>query len=223
MSNTITIPTITVTGTTNPGIPSPWQAPDQWDSINVAGTGWGWAYSSLNQPLVGSKVRVIGAKRKYKLEVKLPQGADGWVTVYRGIKVVPFDLLFTIVTSEQLSYFVTNMLPIFKFSGVKDSPNPAACQSLAIYHPALSALDISAILVEEIGAIEPKEDGPNEFTCKIRVVEYLQPPDQNTSVVLSGTTPITQATSPGQQTQPAITQRQTAYGNQITVASGAGQ
>lgn len=214
---------ITIVGSTNPGIPSPWKSPDQWDSVNLAGTGWGWAYAQLNPQLNGSKVRVLGAKRKYKLEVKLPQGSDGWVTVYRGVKVSPFDLLFTIVTDAQHSYFVTNILPILKFSGIKNSPNPAECQSLAIYHPTLSALDINAILVEEIGGIDPKEDGPNEFTCKVRVVEYLPPPYTNTTVIPTGIAGTTQPTSPGQQTQGANLQRQSAYNNQVAVVGSLGE
>lgn len=215
-------PPITVVGSTSPGTGSPWKVAPQWDSINIGGTVYGWQYQSSNTALEGSKVRIVGAKRKYKIEVKLPQGADGGILTYRGVKLTPFDIEFWIINDAQYSYFVTNMLPTLKFSGLKQSPNPAAVQSLAVYHPILSNLDINAILVEEIGGVDPKEDGPGEFICKVRVIEYLPPPDQNTTVTPAGTQAANQPTSVGVQTPTAISQRQSAINNQILVANSFG-
>jgi hypothetical protein len=213
---------ITVIGSTNSGPPPPWVSPDQWDSVNIGGTGYGWAYSQFNPALVGSKVRIIGAKRKYKIEVKLPQGSDGSINTYRGVHVSPFDIVFFIVTPAQYSYFVTNMLPVLKFSGVKNAPNPAVVQSQAVYHPILNALDIDALLVEEIGGIDPKEDGPNEFTCKVRCVEYLPPPSLNTTVTPGGISGTNQPTSAGMQTPTALSQHQSSINNQILQVGDAG-
>jgi hypothetical protein len=137
---------------------------------------------------VGGKVRIKNAKRHYKLDVKAPQGSDGAISVYRGIKFAPFQITFFMWTATQYDYFVSHVLPILKFSGVKDAANPSQAQALTVYHPALANVDITSMLVEEIGAIEPKEDGPNMFECEVRCVEFLQPPLLNTTVTPNGAT-----------------------------------
>lgn len=198
---------------------SPWVNSSDWDSITIGGVVWGWKFGSQNMQLVGSKVRIMGAKRRYKIEVKDPQGSDGSVQTYRGVKFSPFDIVFSIYTDEQYAYFQTNLLPVLKFSGFKSAPNPAQVQSLSVYHPSLAQVDIAALLVEEIGAIEPKEDGPNMFECKVRCVEYLPPPPANTTVTPSGQRGVVQVTT---QPQGARSQRALTVNNLSVVVGNSG-
>jgi hypothetical protein len=171
---------------TQVGSGSPWVNPSDWDSGTIGGVVWGWKYAGQFTQLAGSKLRVVGAKRKYKIEVKDPQGSDGSVQTYRGVKFSPFDLVFFIYTDAQYAYFINNVLPILKFSGFKSATSPANVRSLGVYHPALAAVDIAALLVEEIGAIEPQEDGPNMFECRVRCIEFLPAPATNTTVTPAG-------------------------------------
>lgn len=204
------------------GSGSPWVNAPDWDSCTVGGGYWGWKYQDSIPLLRGSKVRVIGAKRKYKIEVKDPQGSDGCIQTYRGVKFSPFDLAFYIYTDDQYSYFHDSILPILKFSGFKSAPNPAQVQALKVYHPILANLDIAAMLVEEIGGIDPQEDGPGVFVCKVKCVEYLPPPPQNTTVTPTGSKAINQPTSVGVQIDSARSKRALSVKNITTVVGNSG-
>jgi hypothetical protein len=223
---TLQIPPITIVGT---GSYSPWTAPVLWDSINVAGVIYGplctetWVNAQGFTVPVSGKVRVRSAKRAYRLDSKQPKGQDGWVVTYRGLKGEPFEILFYIWTQGQYDYFTESVLPLLFYSGVKNSTNPSGVQAISVVHPALFNLNINAVEVEHIGAIEPTEDGPNMYTCQVRIREYLPPPVANTTVTPTGSKTTNAPTTPGKTPDPAVTARQNTISNlRARVAAGGG-
>lgn len=200
------------------GTGSPWVDPRAWDSISIGGVTYG-PYSppqsittqtivgsapvpSVHFASVGGKVRVKGASRHYKIDIKDPQGSDGWTITYRGLRPKHFELEFTMWTDDQYKYFVNSIIPALQYSGVKNQVQP-----VAVYHPALANLGISVIFIEEIGAIEPVTDGPNEFKCRVRVAEFIQPPPINTTATPTASKTVNPPTSPGVQPNPAVSNR----------------
>ena len=131
----VTLPTITIFG----GSSSPWSVPGSWDSIQIAGVTYGvnspptttlvtqevaFGTTIQNVPTsqfapVGGKVRIKGAERFYKIDIKDPQGSDGWTITYRGLRPKPFDIEFYIWTQAQFDYFVGSIIPAIQYSGTK--------------------------------------------------------------------------------------------------------
>jgi hypothetical protein len=185
------------------GSSSPWSVPALWDSITISGVNYGWA----NDTQRGGKVRIRKGCRNYEIQVKDPPGSDGAVVTYRGIHPKAFDIVFYIWTTDQYDHFVNDVLPLFINAGtLKATSTP---KSLSISHPSLSALNISSVVIENIGAIEPVDvDGPNMFTCVVGVQEYLPPPPKNTTTTPSGTSTVNQPTAPGLQASAAVQKRQ---------------
>jgi hypothetical protein len=180
----MTIAEITIVG----GSTSPWSSPALWDSIVIGGVQYGWA------------------------DIKDSGGSDGATTTYRGVRPGKWDITFYMWTQAQYDRFVDQIIPAILYSGTKNAANPAGIQSLSVQHPAFDTLGISSIIVEQIDAIEPVEDGPNMFTCKVHVAEYLPAPPVNTTATPSGAKNVNQPTSPGLQPSSAVLQRQAAIG-----------
>jgi hypothetical protein len=194
---TINIAPITITS----GSSSPWGSPKSWDSITIGGVTYGTALPSPpGQPPIGGKVRIRGAERFYKIDIKDPKGADGWSITYRGVRPKPFQIVFSIWTQLQYDYFTENMIPALLYSGAKGNVQP-----LVVQHPTLQNLAINAIFVEKIGSIEQVSDDLM-FQCTVHVAEYLQPPPVNvttTPVGASNTTGAAVNASPGVKLSPA--------------------
>jgi len=198
----VSIPAITITG----GSSSPWTAPGLWDSIVIGGVSYGWA----NGDGPGGKVRIQNCSRKYKLDIKDASGSDGATTTYKGVRPGKWTITFYIWTADQYDHFVDDVLPALLYSGVKNAANPAGIQSLAVQHPVFSNLAISSVIIEQIDGIEPEEDGPGMFHCKVHVAEYLPSPPVNTTATPAGSKGTNQPTSIGLQPSSAVLQRQAA-------------
>jgi hypothetical protein len=214
MAGTLSVPETTVVG----GSSSPWTVPQLWDTLFIGGIGYG---PLANE--VSGKVRIRGAERFYRLDTKAPQGADGATTTYRGLKPKKFAIVFHIWTQPQYDYFTNSVLPVLFYSGVKNASNPSGVQSLAVSHPILDNLNISAVEVEAIGGIEPTQDGPGMFECRIEVQEYIPNPPVNVTVTPSGSKNVNQPTAPGRVPSPAIAKNNAAIDArraQIAAAGG---
>ena len=153
---------------------------------------------------IGGKVRVKGAVRFYRLDVKSPHGSDGAITTYRGIAPKKFTIEFFIWTQDQYDYFEQVLIPAILYSGVKNTLNPSGLQALSVDHPALRNRQISSVEINSIGAVDPERDGPEMFRCAVEVQEYIPPPPVNVTATPSGSTGTNQASSPGRQPNPAI-------------------
>ena len=203
------------------GSSSPWTVPGSWDSIQIAGVIYGvngppttqlitqevsTGLTVINVPTtqfqpVGGKVRIKGAERFYKIDIKDPQGSDGWTITYRGLRPKPFDIEFYIWTQAQYDYFTGSVLPAIQYSGTKGK-----VQALQVYHPSLSVINISQVFVHKIGAIEQISEDLL-FKCTVNVSEYLNPPPLNTTTTPLGAKATNAATSPGLQPPTAVNQR----------------
>ena len=204
------------------GSSSPWNVPGAWDSIQIGGVIYGVSGPSTTSVItqevavgtaiqniptnqlapIGGKVRIKGAERFYKIDVKDPQGSDGWTITYRGLRPKPFDIEFYIWTQAQYDYFTGSVLPAIQYSGTKGK-----VQALQVYHPSLSVINISQVFVHKIGAIEQISEDLL-FKCTVNVSEYLNPPPLNTTTTPLGAKATNQATSPGVQPNTAIIARE---------------
>jgi hypothetical protein len=177
MTNQVTIPNIFAPSLSD----SPWSMGPSWDSITIAG----FTYGQLIAP--GGRVLIHGAERFYKLDVKDPQGGNGATTTFRGTRPKPFTIEFLIWTDDQYVAIETKMIPFMM-------PIVQTGTALSVYAPLLARRNISAILVEGVGCVEPSNtsqpfDAP--YRCVVRVREYLPPPPINVTI-----TPQGQATTP---------------------------
>lgn len=189
---------------------SPWDSPGNWDSITIGGVVYGLNSPDSNTPAqqslgtqvvpiansflpVGGKVRIRGASRFYKFDIKNPPGSDGWTMTYRGIEPKDFYIDFFIWTGLQYDYFVNNVIPAITYSGTKKTVQPVIVQ-----HPALDAVSIYAIIMREIGSVEPvNHDSADMYKCTLRVCEYLRPPPVNTTATPVAVKATNQLTTPG--------------------------
>ena len=139
------------------GSPSPWEQPNIWDALYISGVPW-----------VG-KVRIRGAKRSYKWDVKDVPGIEGFNQTYRGQPHTKFYIDFYIWTDSMYRYFVNIYQQLFQYIGVAGIVLP-----VKVYHPSLANLKISALVCDEIGNIdEVGESGL--FMCPVQVHEFYIP------------------------------------------------
>lgn len=245
MTNTLVLPTTTITSGFGSPWSNPGGWDTIW--IAGVYYGWGSPGSAIIQgpatlaalqqkaQVIGGVVRVRGAKRSYRLDTKQPKGQDGWLVTYRGKKANSFEIIFTMWTQNQYDYFTQNVLPgLFYGAGANlDNPlvsstgpagiqantlNPHGVQSLGVYYPSLALLGITAIEVEDIGAVEPNSyehtSRPEWWTCVVKVAEYLPPPPANVTATPTGNKSVNQPTTPGLQPTTAEQKRQQAIFNQ---------
>ena len=137
---------------------SPFELPEVWDQITVAGQQWG----------PNRKIEVKSAKRAYKWDVKDGMGQQGAIETYRGQTPPPFQLVFYIWTTEQYQHWVT-FQKLFEYNAVKFQPTP-----VSVFHPSLDRLGIYQILCEDIGALEKVSDDLM-FTVTVSVREFFRP------------------------------------------------
>lgn len=218
------------------GSSSPWNVPSAWDSIQIGGVVYGTAgpptSTLMTQEIavglttqqvpttqflpVGGKVRIRGAERFYKVDIKNPPGSDGWTITYRGIEPKRFEIDFYIWTQAQYDYFTGSVIPAIYYSGTKKQ-----VQALQVFHPALSAVNITQIFVNSIGAIEQISDDLM-FRCTVKVSEYLNPPPLNTTTTPLGAKVTAPAANPGVQPPTAVQQLVNVRNNRAAALANGG-
>src|ERR1019366_1741459 len=109
--------------------PSPWEAPYLWDAIYISGVPW-----------VG-RVRIRGAGRTYKWDVKEPGGIEGFNQTYRGKPHKKFRIDLFLWTDSMFRYLTGLIIPLFQYVGPVGVVLP-----VKVYHPALTSLGITAIV-----------------------------------------------------------------------------
>lgn len=144
--------------------PDPYTFPQAWDTIRINGIYWGGPHG------LGAKIKIVGATRFYKIQQKDGQGLDGATQTFRGFKPKPFKLEFSWWTATQHAGWAF-FSQIFIFDASKSIGPPPVFD---ISHPALSLLNISAILVEEVGAVDVDEN--TKLSKAIVTVRQFNPP-----------------------------------------------
>jgi hypothetical protein len=156
------------------GNPSPWAQPNIWDAFYASGVPW-----------VG-KVEVRGAVRSFKWDVKPAPGIEGFNQSYRGKPHKPFHIVFYIWTDSMYVYWESTYQKLFMYSGGAGVVVPVKC-----YHPSLSGLGITALVADEVGAVEKLSDDMM-YAATLTVHEFYPPVPTNataTPVAAAGVNP----------------------------------
>jgi hypothetical protein len=165
--------------------PDPYNFPQAWDTIQINNVLWGGPFG------LGGKIKIIGATRFYKVDQKDGQGLDGATQTFRGVKPKPFKLEFSWWTAEQHAQwaFMSNQ---FIFTASKANGPPPVFD---VSHPALSLLGISAILVDEVGAVDVDENTKLSKAI-VTVRQFYPPPPTSASTTPLAAPPIPPPTPP---------------------------
>jgi len=138
--------------------PSPFDNPQNWDSVTIAGLTWG-----SNAPGAG-RIVVKRAKRSYKWEKKNPKGQVGERQTWVGRSFPPFELHFHFWDTPGFNYW-QDYSQVFVYA---DGTAPPA---LAIYHPSLVLVGISQVIIVDVGAAELQNEG-GEYIATVTLEEF---------------------------------------------------
>ena len=94
-------------------------------------------------------------------------------------------------------------------------------QALQVFHPSLSAVNITQIFVNSIGVIEQISEDLM-FKCTVKVSEYLNPPPLNTTTTPLGAKVTAPAANPGVQPPTAVQQLVNVRNNRRAVLANGG-
>lgn len=146
---------------------SPFTFPVIWDSVSFGGGAFTWS----------GKVQFIGARRSYNWQIKTPPGIQGEVYTYRGLHTHPFKMRLEVWTEPQWQ-LLPGLLAFFTYDALKPNPNGSA-NPVDIYHPALSAIDISQVLCLDVEApeVDQERSGAAWWTFVLR--EFRPAPPAN--------------------------------------------
>jgi hypothetical protein len=139
------------------GAPSPWAQSGLWDTLFISGVPW------------QGRIKIRGAQRTYQWDTKHSAGVQGYVTTYRGQPHKNFWIDFFIWTDSMWAYWSTTYQLLFQLNGVAGVVLP-----VKVYHPSLTAIGITAIVADSIGAAEVVSD---DMLLKVPVeVHEFYPP-----------------------------------------------
>lgn len=148
-------------------IPSPFRFPVIWDSVSFGGGAFTWS----------GKIQFIGAKRSYNWQIKTPPGIQGEVYTYRGLHTHPFRMRLEVWTDAQWA-LLPGLLAFFNYDALKPNPNGSA-NPVDIYHPSLSAIDISQVLCLDIEAPEVDQERTGAVWWTFVLREFRPAPPVN--------------------------------------------
>ena len=162
------------------------QTAHPWDLLTVAGVEWG---RSAATPF-GRKFEIKGAKRAYKWQIRDGIGLQGSPQTYLGwLAPHTFTITFYMFTNDeyvqwlsfqQMFMYDASRNPTNTSLGIgagsinKGAPGLGYPQAVSIYHPALSILNIAAVLTEDIGAVEKQSDD-KVYTVSVTLREFRNP------------------------------------------------
>lgn len=169
---------------------SPWDQPERWDSINLAGVTYGWG----TNPDIGGNVEVNRCVRHYRIDHKDPSGGDGSQPTYLGIQPREFDVLFHCWTNQQFDYLSSTVLPAITNRG--KAPQ-------GVVHPRLMLLGITNVIIETISFDHVGQEGDRNYVLKVIVSEFRRPPPVNVTTSPTKSLPATGSPATGQQPKTA--------------------
>lgn len=136
-------------------IPDPLTSPDTWDVVLVNAA-----------PSPGT-ARVVGASEPRKWDKQDGTAQSGATIKFNGDGLAEFSVILTFWEAAHFTEWST-------FKRVLRAPDGDRSKALDIYHPALEDLGVSAVVVTEIGQIEPAgEDGM--WSVAIKFLQYRAP------------------------------------------------
>ncbi len=152
MSNVVTI-----------GGPSPFRFPAIWDSLSLGGGAFTWS----------GRVDFVGARRAFDWQFKKPPGVKGDINTFRGTHCNSFQMRIYVWTEAQWE-LLPGLLSYFQYDGSKLGPDGLPLvNAVDIYHPALSYLDITQVICEEIFAPEVDKERSGAVWLAFKLHEYL--------------------------------------------------
>lgn len=137
-------------------------------------------YVVVNGITSPGKAIITGANVKWKYDVKSAYGLEGATTVFHGRDISNFTLtisLWAAVHFLQWAWFVKMLEP----------PTPGIPLVVEMKHPALTAADIKAVVVKELGQLERQSNGL--WTSSIQCMEWRPPPKKPALVKPRGSIP----------------------------------
>ena len=182
---------------------SPFKFPSIWDSFSLGGGAFAWS----------GRIEFRGALRSYNWQVKNPPGIQGEVYTYRGLHTKPFKMRLEVWTDDQWQ-LLPGLLAFFSYDATKPNPNGSA-NPVDIYHPALSAIDITQVLCIDIVAPEVDQDRTGAAWWEFVLREYRPAPAVNVTHTPTATqTPIVVLNASGGSTGQQIATQQQAIQNE---------
>jgi hypothetical protein len=160
--------------------PDPFNNAQAWDQIQIGGMVWGGPAGLFG------KIRIQGASRFYKIDAKKGKGLNGATQTYQGQHPKKFKLIFSWWTPSQHDYWTRFQL-LFLFDATKLGSLPPVWP---IYHPALQLLGITAICVEDVGAVEVDEV-TKLASASLTVEQFVPPPPLNATTTPKAVPPNT--------------------------------
>jgi hypothetical protein len=134
------------------------------------------AYNPLETPIDfvifrGVPTPGIGVVQKAKREIKVDEiggyGVSGSVLVVHGRKLVPFDVIVTLLTQEHWEEW-DNFKEV-----VLTMPSGPNATAIDVWHPWLTMLDVKSCVVNAVSQPEPDETGG--FRITISCTEFRKP------------------------------------------------
>lgn len=148
--------------------------PGAWDTVFLGGD---------QQAIPG--LCAVKAKLGRKLDSKGPAGSDGANIRDKGYKLAEVEVTVTLWTEEQWSVF-NDMLDDLLALRVPRSTVP-----LDIRHPALRALGITQVYLEELDAPEEASNLPGAKSIKLKFLQYKPPTQRRGTGRVNNNAPIT--------------------------------
>lgn len=158
------------------GTLDPFSNPGAWDAIVIAGQ---------QAPGILLMPGGIEFKRAFAWDQKKGKGTLGATATFVGQPLAKGTIKLVFWTQ---AHFVawSQFVPLLKYDPTKVAP-----QAVDIYHPALADVDITSVIIEEIGIPQPNLD--KRYIVELHFLEYLPPPaisavdTPTTSAVFSNT------------------------------------
>lgn len=183
--------------------PSPFDNPQNWDSVTIAGLTWG-----SNAPGAG-RIVVKRAKRSYKWEKKNPKGQVGERQTWVGRNFPPFELHFHFWDTPGFDYW-QDYSKVFVYGDGTEPP------VLSIYHPSLVLVGISQVIIVDVGAAELQNEG-GEYIATVTLEEFKPVTAKNITASPAGASNTTNTNGKASITGVAIPPRRAALQAAIAI------
>lgn len=141
------------------GTLDPFSNPGAWDAVVIAGQ---------QAPGILLMPGGIEFKRAFAWDVKKGKGTLGATATFVGQPLAKGTIKLVFWTMQHFVAW-SQFVPLLKYDPTKIAP-----QAVDIYHPALADVNITSVIIEEIGIPMPQLD--KRYIVELKFLEYLPPP-----------------------------------------------